>query len=402
MPDIKRELIRGVVDLTRSKEFYGHVVQQFQKVYLKGDEKLAAAIPTAAVGRVPGDRFVKLYLNLDYFGTIYAKHGEKKGWEYVLGALEHETLHIIFDHLFLKFDDRIRGGVAVDCVVNPLISKDRLMEDWVHPAKYGLPEGKSAVWYYHELAKNKEFQSQLKAGAFGPGGLMEWLKGSHVMWEDLDGDDLTEEFVKDVIRKAKEMCDGNYGDVPGSVLDSIEELLKRRPPKIPWSRVLRMFCASSIESVLDYTMKRVSRRFDTRPGTVHGDVLDLAVIVDTSGSISDWQLASFFSEIDWISRNGAIVTVYEADAKFQRSYRYAGRFDGKVHGRGGTCLDPALEEAEKKRHDAAIYFTDFEAPPLKRRYKLPVLWLLTKEMEKKDMPCDWGRVIVLDVPPVPA
>jgi predicted metal-dependent peptidase len=61
-----------------------------------------------------------------------------------------------------------------------------------------------------------------------------------------------------------------------------------------------------------------------------------------------------------------------------------------------------LEEAEKKRHDAAIYFTDFEAPPLQRRYKLPVLWLLTKEVAKKDMPCDWGRVIVLDVPLTPA
>jgi len=398
MADMRNVLIRGVVELTRSKEFYGHVVQQFEKVYLEGDSGMARKVQTAAVGRVPGDRFVKLYLNKDYFGSIYDDHGADKGWEYVLGAMEHETLHVVLDHLFLEFEDEVRGGVAVDCVVNQLIPKSRVMDAWAHPIKYGLPEGKSSIWYYKNLAGNSEFQKQLASGAFGPGGVMEWLRSSHGLWGDVGKDELAHEIMKDIIRKARDMCDGNYGDIPGCVAESIEELLRRKPPRICWGRVLRMFCASAIESVLDYTMKRVSRRFGTRPGTVHGDVLDVAVIVDTSMSIDKWQVAAFFNEIEWIRRNGAVITVYEADASLKRTYRYTGRFDGEVHGRRGTCLDPALEEAERRRHDAAIYFTDFEAPALKRRYGLPVLWVLTRDMAKEERPCDWGTVIVLDEP----
>ena len=44
-----------------------------------------------------------------------------------------------------------------------------------------------------------------------------------------------------------------------------------------------MFVASCAESVLDYTVKRISRRYGTRPGTRKGDVLNIAVAVDTSG-----------------------------------------------------------------------------------------------------------------------
>jgi len=274
----------------------------------------------------------------------------------------------------------------------------RVMSTWVTPARYELPEGQSAAWYYRNLEGNAEFQRQLRNGAFGVGGILEWVKKSHGLWEDVGEDDLAHEFMKDIVRKARDMCDGNYGDIPGCVAESIEELLRRRPPRVCWGRALRMFCASAIESTQDYTMKRVSRRFGTRPGTIHGDVLDLAVVVDTSMSIDEWQLAAFFNEIEWIRRNGARVTVYEADAELKRTYRYTGRFDGEVHGRGGTCLDPALEEAERRRHDGAVYFTDFEAPKLKRRYGLPVMWVLTKPMAKGDWPCDWGRVVVLDVP----
>jgi predicted metal-dependent peptidase len=386
MEDIPKQLIRGVVELTRHKEFYGHVVQQFEKVYVEPPHQ----INTAAVGRMPGERFIKLYLNTAYFQSLYDANSRDKAWQYVLGALEHEILHVVLDHLFMHNDypDKERLGVAMDCVVNPFLPAERVHPAWVMPEKFSLPNGKSVPWYYRELKGNAQYQQMVAGGMQGI--------ASHALWGNVGDDDLAHEFVKDVIRKAKNMCVNGYGDIPGEIVQSIDDILKPKAAIIPWGRVLRMFCASATESILDYTMKRISKRFGTRPGTVKGDVLNLAVIIDTSGSISDYQLVIFLNEIHWIWKNGAKVTVFEADTKVCDKYEYKGKMRGEVHGRGGTNLEPAMAVVERK-FDAAIYFTDFEAPRLSRTYRIPTLWVLTKEMEKQHWPAHWGRVIVLNV-----
>jgi len=215
------------------------------------------------------------------------------------------------------------------------------------------------------------------------------------MWEDVKDDLVAKEFAKDIIRKAKELCNKNYGNIPGEVVQQIDELLKTEKPIVPWGKVLRMFCASCAESILEYTMKRISKRFDIRPGTRKGDVLNLAVAVDTSGSISDDQLKLFFNEIRWIWKNGAKITVYEADCNVCAEYKFSGKFTGKVHGRGGTDLEPVLKKVEG-RYDALIYFTDFYAPKIDKQYKIPVLWVLTTELEKKDYPYRWGKFVKIE------
>lgn len=384
---IEKEIIKGIVHLSRHKEFYGHIVQQLQKVYLPEGHKIS----TAAVGRVPGERFIKMYLNQKFFGDMYAE-SKDKGWTYMLSVLEHEILHIVFGHLFLKFQDGLRGNVATDCVVNSVLKKDELPGNYVHPEQYGFELNKSALWYYTHLKDNPKFKQQCASGQFGVGGLLSHIMSSHAMWDDVKEDLVAKEFAKDIIRKAKDLCGKNYGNIPGEVVQQIDELLKTEKPVIPWGKVLRMFCASCAESILEYTMKRISKRFDCRPGTRKGDVLDLGVAVDTSGSISDDQLKLFFNEIKWIWKNGARITVYEADCSICAEYKFKGRFTGKVHGRGGTDLEPVLKKVEGK-HDALIYFTDFYAPKIDKRYKIPILWVLTTELEKKDFPYQYGKFV---------
>jgi predicted metal-dependent peptidase len=126
------------------------------------------------------------------------------------------------------------------------------------------------------------------------------------------------------------------------------------------------------------------------------EVLNVAVTIDTSGSISDDDLIEFFAEIKAIHKNGARVTVIEADCAVCRTYEFRGKFDGAVHGRGGTDLDPAMAWVDKqKKFDAHIYFTDFYAPKFEKRYRTPVLWILTSEMEPEGYPCDYGRKVNL-------
>lgn len=391
-PKIEKEIIKGIVHLSRHKEFYGHIIQQLQKVY--ADEN--HPVKTAAVGRPAGERFIKMYLNYDFFGGILAENTGDKGRTYMLSVLEHEILHCLYGHLFVRFQDTTRGNVATDCVINSVLQKESLPGKFVHPDDYGFPLNKSAMWYYTHLKDNENYKKQCASGAFGVGGILSGIMSSHGMWEDVKDDVVAKEFAKDIIRKAKDLCGGkNYGNIPGEVVDQIEEALKRGKAIIPWGKVLRMFCASCAESILDYTVKKISRRFGTRPGTRKADVLNLAIAIDTSGSIDDNQLRIFFNEVKWIWKNGAKITIYEADCNICKVYQYKGKFDGKVHGRGGTDLEPVLKEVEG-RYDALIYFTDFYAPKISRKYKIPTLWVLHTSIDKDNYPATWGKHVKIE------
>ena len=330
-------------------------------------------------------------------GTVYNLRSPTR--DYVVNNV---VVHnCVFGHLFVRLEDRLRANVAMDCVVNAIIEPDdkgeRLPNKYVHPLHYQFPVDKSTLWYYTHLRDNPKFKQQCASGQFGVDGVLSHIMSSHSTWEDLKDDVVAKEFAKDIIRKAKDLCGKNYGNIPGEVVEQIEEMLKRERAIVPWAKVLRMFVATAAESVLDYTIKRRSKRFGTRPGTRKGDVLEIAVAIDTSGSIDDQQLKMFWNEIRWIWKNGAKIHIYECDTDIsERSpFVFKGQWDGKVHGRGGTDLEPVLKEVEGK-YDALIYFTDFYAPKIEHRYKIPILWVLTTEYEKDDYPYPWGKHIKID------
>jgi hypothetical protein len=127
---------------------------------------------------------------------------------------------------------------------------------------------------------------------------------------------------------------------------------------------------------------------------IEGEHNYMANGVVVHNSISDQQLVLFWNEIRWVWKNGADVWVYECDAALsgRSPFKFKGKWDGKVNGRGGTNLEPPLKAAEGN-YDALIYFTDFYAPRIETKYRIPVLWVLTTEMEKKDYPYQWGKHI---------
>jgi len=388
--DVERKIVAAVVHLIRRKAFYGHILQQLDKVYLPPEHNLK----TMGVGRRADEMLIKLYVNIGFVEHLY--EGEN-GFEKLVGVLEHEVLHLVFNHLTLDFSDKLRGNVAMDLVVNCLIDRKILTGEGCFVEDYGFPADKAAAWYYQQLQDNDKFKKQCSSGAFETGGLMSDVVTSHDLWEAAKDDPILGEMIKDMVRKARDLCNKDYGDVPGSLIDELDNLLKSRKPIVPWNQVLRTFVASAMESELDWTIKRRSKRYGTRPGTRKEDVLNLAVAVDTSGSIDNDQLELFFNEINWIWKNGnVIVTVFEADADIQAEYRFTGRFTGEVHGRGGTDLEPVLAATDERRYDALIYFTDFYAPKIEKKYRIPVLWVLTTELEKSAYPYAWGRHIKIE------
>jgi len=401
--DIRKELLRSIISVVRHKEFYGHVVQQFEKVFVSNPHRIS----TAAVGRYPGDRFIKLTYNEDYFRGVYDEYmkgsdqreGLRKGRLVASGASEHEILHVVLNHLVIAYPDKLRGDVAMDLVVNQNIPGERLHASWLMPERYGLPNGENSKWYYEQLRGNDKFNADRASGAFGPEGVFSWLAESHSLWGGLDGDPVAREFLKDVIRKARDNTSSEgWGKVGSDIREFVDGLLQWRPPQIPWSRVFRNFCASAEDSCLEYTMSRLSRRFGTRPGIRRRDRLHVAVIVDTSMSIDREQLRLFFNEIRWIWRNGAVVHVFEADTAIKDDYEFRGSFTCEVAGRGGTNLEVPLTQVDKmRRFDCIVYCTDFEAPAISRRPRTPVLWVLSDAPEDRSAwPCDWGAAVRIE------
>lgn len=199
---------------------------------------------------------------------------------------------------------------------------------------------------------------------------------SHEKWESISGDEMTNGMIKDIIRQANETCRqmGTWGDIPGEIKDAIENAYAVDKEIIPWEVVLKDFVASSSENVLDYTMKRKSKRYDTRPGTKKDDVLDIAIGIDTSGSVDEDMLKMFFNELHWIDRTGTKMTVFEWDTQVNREYDFH-EFDGTVTGRGGTDPTDFLEKVSERKFDCMIVFTDLYFSKVENKYNIPAMWV---------------------------
>ena len=200
---------------------------------------------------------------------------------------------------------------------------------------------------------------------------------SHEKWSPIAGDEMTNGMIKDIVRQANETCKqmNSWGDLPGELQSAIDDAYCTEKEIIPWEVVLKDFLASSSENVLDYTMKRKSKRYDTRPGTKKDDVLNVAIGIDTSGSIDDELLTIFFNELRWIDRTGTKITVFEWDTQVNREYDFK-EFDGLVTGRGGTDPTDFLEKVSERKFDCIITFTDFGFGKIEKRYNKPMLWVV--------------------------
>ena len=406
--NVKKEVNLSSIELIRSFPFYGHILVQLPKIFLSKDNSLG--IPTLGVGKdKKEDILIKLYICLDYVQHVYEEHGNKKGFMHLIEVLKHEILHIVFGHLAIDMPDKQRLAIACDLAVNSYVNKDKMISSTdpktgqkrtqgCFAEDYGLESKKSALWYYAQLLKNPKYKQQCEDGQFGVDGFMSDVVNKHSLWDKIKEDPMLNEMMRDLVRKATKICreTNKWGDIPGDLIDQLDDLTKHKKALIPWKQLLRVFIASAMESNLAYTIKRRSRRYGTRPGTKKEDVLKLAIGIDTSGSISEEQLNMFFSELYWIHKNGAKITVIECDTQIQREYPYE-QFDGRVQGRGGTDLEPVLKQVSEQKYDALIFFTDFYTGEIKTNYGIPILWVLSHcNLSPEEYPYAWGHHIKIN------
>jgi predicted metal-dependent peptidase len=170
------------------------------------------------------------------------------------------------------------------------------------------------------------------------------------------------------------------GTVPGHWQRWADSILE--PPKVPWQRVLTSSLRMAIAYVrgkADYTYYKQNRRQSMRPDVILPGMVqpipNIAVVLDTSGSISDDDLRKALSEIAGILRSTAgmaPVRVLTTDSQVHSITPIMQIHDlkGEILGGGGTDMGVGIERASKLRPKPHIIivitdgWTDWpEVPP---------------------------------------
>jgi len=424
--NIETELSRCINQLLLKEPFFAHILAGTVR-------KITNEVPTAAVGF--SNDLILLMVNENFFLKELKSSSERTA------VLKHEVLHLVFRHLFrdkIKEDAEL-FNIAADIVVNQYIGSWKLPNNAVTLKIFpdlNLKPEQHLEYYYEILFKLN--QSNQKASVKGKGGNgqqgnkpkdqpmnekypqsakalsdiygnqrhsdhSKWIIKDGAQANTADGNSIPDNMIsgleqtigKQIIDAATRTPSKFYGSLPAAVISQINLIKESMKPKVDWKRVLKIFSGSSGRTVIYHTMKRISKRYGTRPGIRIKQYKKLAVIIDTSGSIEETTLAQFFKEIDSIYKNGADVFIIECDAAVGNAYPYKKNTTIKITGGGGTNYDPAFEYINKNKKlqiDACIYLTDGYAPEPKVKPRCKLLYVITPEGNTGSH-LKWGKVL---------
>ena len=356
--EVREQLITARVGLLLKASFFGNLATRL---------KLVNADEWCATAATDGRHF--------YYNTRFIKMLKPKEIEFLFG---HEVLHCVYDHFGRRGDrDPQIWNIANDFCVNSDLVKHNVGEKitsvpCLYDRKY---DGMSSEEVYDDLMKN--------AQKININDLIDKMIDEHMDGEgDGDGDGeegegkgrpkLTAEErqqirdeIKEAMLAAAATVDG-AGNLPAGVKRLIQDLTE---PKMNWRELLRMQLESTIKS--DYTWMRASRKgwhMDAvMPGRNTDPMIDIAVALDASGSISESMLKDFLSEIQGIMDSFPAykihVITFDTDAYNPAQYdsdNLDSICDYEVKGGGGTDFDCVYNylkenEIEPKR---LVMFTD--------------------------------------------
>jgi len=362
--EVREKLITARVGLLLKASFFGNLATRLKLV--NADEWC----PTAATD---GRNF--------YYNSRFIDMLRPKEVEFLFG---HEVLHCVYDHMGRRGDrDPQLWNIADDYCVNADLVKHRVGEKittvpCLFDHKY---DGMCAEEVYDILYENAE--------KIDIGKLIDQLLDDHLDGEGGDGDgdgdgdgngdkngkgrpklsaeekQALKDEIKESMLAAAATVDG-AGNLPAGVRRIIQELTE---PKMNWRELLRMQLESTMKS--DFTWMRASRRgwhMDAvMPGMQTEPMIDIAVFLDASGSISATMLKDFLGEVGGIMEQFPAyrihVVTFDTEAYNPQQFDSENLDDigdYEVQGGGGTDFDAIFRylkdnEIEPKR---LVVFTD--------------------------------------------
>lgn len=357
---VREKLITARVGLLLRASFFGNLATRLKLV--NADEWC----PTAATD---GRNF--------YYNTRFVNMLRPKEIEFLFG---HEVLHCVYDHFGRRGDrDPQLWNIANDYCVNADLVKHRVGEKitsvpCLHDSKYDGMSSEEVYDILYENAEKIDISSLLDKlldehmdgddeGGGGEGDEDKDGKGRPKL-SAADKQKIRDE-IKEAVLAAAQASDG-AGNLPAGVKRIIQDMTE---PKMNWRELLRMQLESTIKS--DFTWMRASRRgwhMDAvMPGMKNDEMIDIAISIDASGSMSEKILKDILSETAGIMEQFPAyrIHVLSFDTEVYNPQQYdSENLDDitgyEIQGGGGTDFDCVFNyfkenEIEPKRH---IMFTD--------------------------------------------
>ena len=353
------KLVAARVKMLFKQPFFGQVACRLKLVKVEEDW-----LPTAAVdGRnfYYNEEFV---MSLDIDETVF--------------LVAHEVGHCIYEH-FLRRGDREGKlwNMAGDYKINGMLVREKIgrLITTVKPlydAKYDQDEW-TAETIYEELkqsgaAPQQTLDVHLEIGdedGDQDGGAQSEGKGKAPKISKDDAKAIADEMKNAIIQAAQSAGAGN---IPGDIKRMIGELTE---PKMDWRQMIRVSLESNLTS--DFTFMRPNRKSQfsnvVLPGMLKDQMIDIAIALDVSGSISYDDSKDFLSEVQGIMDQFECykIRIWCFDTEVS-GYDEFTHEDGRsitefeMTGGGGTDFMPnwTFMEQEGIEPDQFIMFTDGE------------------------------------------
>ena len=232
----------------------------------------------------------------------------------------------------------------------------------VLPADLGAPDGLLAEQYFEASTTDRSAE---KKGLAAAGDWLDCGSGADGAPRPDDGppalpawqaDLLRRQVAQDVIAHSKQA-----GNVPGGLLRWAEEILN---PKVNWRKVLAAEVRRAVAEVsgaVDYSYRRPSRRAAVAGNVVlpalRRPVPDVAVVCDTSGSMTEDLLAAALAEVEGLMRALGMarqVRVLACDTAVGAAQRVNSARQIQLVGGGGTNMGTGIAAAVALRPRPAI------------------------------------------------
>lgn len=334
-------------------------------------------VPSSDVPTMTCDERWHIYINTDWVETAPIP---------TIGAeLAHLTWHLLHDHAGRAHDLRVDATTAPawqcagDAAIEPTLRADSLNPGRLPRAMdLGLPPGRSAEEYYAALsglppATGEEGGGQPDQPGCGSG--CDGLARGHELPPDFELAEIGPDDARAIRRRvAIDYRDHitRRGTEPGDAWRWTQQILE---PTVAWAPLLSSAVRRAIgwtNGNTTYTYTRRSRRQSALPKVVlpgtRRPVPNVALIIDTSGSVDDQLLGRALGEVDGALRglgvSGSSVTVLACDAAVHTVGRVRKARDTRLAGGGGTDMRAGITAAAelRPRPDVIVVFTDGYTP----------------------------------------
>lgn len=332
----------------------------------------------------------------------------------------HEVMHAALGHIWRRGSrQHEKFNIAADYAIHSILHESetndfKMPKGCLYDTKF---DNKAAEEIYDMLPDPPSVKMNGSGGGSGnedgsnDGSGYPQTIDDHSKWKEQEvqenGQMKQKEWLEKMVSAAEVSEAKSQGNLPGMIKRMIGKIKK---PQKNWRTLLAEFVQFEI---FDYGFLPPDRRFYGFSDILMPDfneeiekVQDMVFVIDTSGSIGDREMVTFFSELVGMMQqfNNAVKGhIIYADADVAAVYDFEDVDDilkAKPAGGGGTDFRPAFEycnnKIDKSEWDVAglVYLTDgYGSFPQEKDVNFKTLWLSTTE----DMEYPFGQVAYIKI-----